>query len=853
MDQRVKEVTATCRIPAAEKTFRVLIKSYIQPERIQLASLRRSAGFMLQNAVPELTVVVNDGSNDIILERGKKKLRVNCPVDAPLWSFKMCARRLACAAIELVPDADPKRIDKILAQSLTAGLDPHTKLLWGHAKICHFTPEGCENADADVGIRVGRVDSGLIAMSVIPGSPAAKANIRAADRLIRIDGLPAGELEPEEAEWLLRGREGSQVLLAFERHGKSKLEMIWLLRKKLDKQKGFKGRKFGRIAYLRILEFVPDVASHLKTWVEAFKNPHGFILDLRDNPGGLMMEAIEIADFFIRQGAIMFIQTHDGKERFELPARSGGTAPLKPMVVLVNSRSASASELLAGTLQDHGRALIVGQRTYGKGSIQIPVGVPGGYLMMTVMRYLTGKGLDIQAAGITPDIRLRPVHVSRDGLRLRHWPVPTREADRKRTLKGGKVRQAKEPIADLEFLAVKQTGESDEAVAIAINLIKKMPWLGRLKGREAEIVRILGKFRSSEKKKIRSALAKLGVAIDPQPGSKLSFDVNHADCEVMPGEQASLKIGVRNTGPQAIHGLSCHIETSNPFFTDKEIAFASIAPGGSQEQTLNVHIPAGAYARQDPLKLVWHGPEGSQLDKKPSGPFYIRIKSMSQPRIGAYVYMDDRRPGGNGDGRISKGEPVKICARIRNFGAVACPEVFVSVDTRLGPISGWRQTYHRFKPLDPGQVKSVCFQGKTRQDFKEEEGTVTVRYGEWNGRILGTRSVEVASSSALGKAKSEKPDKKPVWSPALEVEAASLAVNSESLCLSVQAWSNGQSLRDMFIYVEGEKILYRSLEGSQVQLKECIKLQPGSSQIDIVVRNDNRSSVKEKLFVYRLK
>jgi hypothetical protein len=215
--------------------------------------------------------------------------------------------------------------------------------------------------------------------------------------------------------------------------------------------------------------------------------------------------------------------------------------------------------------------------------------------------------------------------------------------------------------------------------------------------------------------------------------------------------------------------------------------------------------------------------------------------------------MDDKQSGGNGDGRISPGEQVRICASLRNFGEEPCPEGFVSVDTRMGPISGWRKTYQRFKQLDPGQARSICFMGKARRDFKEEEGKVTVRYGEWQGRILGARSVKVKYTGGSNVGTSEKLKKKPAWSPALVVEAGKLAVEGESVCLSIGAWSNGKSLRDMFIYVEDKKVLYQKLGDPHVQLRECIQISPGSSQIDVVVRNDNRSYARERLFVYRLK
>jgi carboxyl-terminal processing protease len=284
-------------------------------------------------------------------------------------------------------------------------LDPHTMLM--PAKAFEQMTTETQGKFGGVGIIVSQERGKIIVVSPIEDTPAHKAGVKAGDEIIEIDDQSVNKLKSNDAVDRMRGAPGSIMKLTITRKGEKEPIKFKLVRE-IIKVKSVRGLMLeDTTLYARISSFQENTADELESLIQK-NNPaklRGMILDLRDNPGGLLDQAVAVTDIFIESGIIVSTVGRD-KEKVEREfARKRGTIADFPVIVLINGGSASASEIVAGALQDHERALLVGTTTFGKGSVQTLMSLPDGSgLKLTVARYYTPKDRSIQAKGIRPDI-----------------------------------------------------------------------------------------------------------------------------------------------------------------------------------------------------------------------------------------------------------------------------------------------------------------------------------------------------------------------------------------------------------------------------------------------------------------
>ncbi len=333
--------------------------------------------------------------------------RATSSEESPYAAIGQLGRVLVQVENNYVEPVDRARLVNGAIVGMVGELDPHSSYLPPHEwKLFQSETEG---KFGGVGIEVDARGDLLTVIAPIEGSPAARAGIRSGDKILAIDNESAVGDKLDRVVRKMRGTPGTHVKLAIRREGHKEALVFDLVREIVHVPSVASKLLDGRVAYVRIKQFQEHthdelVAAAGKLRTEAKGTFSGVILDLRNDPGGLVDEAAETADEFLNGGTI-YTMRHRGQVIDEARARSGGAFADLPVVVLVNEYSASASELVAGALQDHKRATIVGANTFGKGSVQSIIELPGGAgLRLTTARYYTPSGRAIQADGVHPDI-----------------------------------------------------------------------------------------------------------------------------------------------------------------------------------------------------------------------------------------------------------------------------------------------------------------------------------------------------------------------------------------------------------------------------------------------------------------
>ncbi len=307
-----------------------------------------------------------------------------------------------------VEPQDPHELIYGAIKGMVENLDPHSSFMTKeeHKDLMIET----KGSFTGIGIEITTRDNSITVVSPIEGTPAYKAGIKAGDQIIRINDESAAEMTLSDAVKRIRGPKGSSVKLTIRREGNEKPLEFELTRDVIPLRSVRHYRLSPEIGYVRISNFQSKTEPDLKKALEALEEDgrlNGLILDLRNNPGGLLNQAIKVSDLFLDQGTIVSTKGRDPSQNMEITAQLDQPSRSYPMIVLVNEGSASASEIVAGALQDNKRALVLGSKTFGKGSVQtiLPLS-DGSGLRLTTARYYTPSGHSIQLTGIVPDIEL---------------------------------------------------------------------------------------------------------------------------------------------------------------------------------------------------------------------------------------------------------------------------------------------------------------------------------------------------------------------------------------------------------------------------------------------------------------
>ena len=399
----------------------------------------------------------------------------------PLDTLRLFAEAYNRIKLNYVEQVDDSELVEAAIRGMLESLDPHSAFLV--KEDYDELQESTQGEFGGLGIEIS-LENGLVkVIAPMDDTPAMKAGVQAGDLIIKLDDKPIKGMPLNKAVDLMRGKPGTDITLTILREGEKKPLEITVTRD-IIQIASVKSRVLDeQFGYIRISNFqnatARDMVSKLQELHKEIDGPiRGLVLDLRNNPGGVLNAAVSVSDAFLEGGLIVYTEGRTEDSRIKYAAKSGDILSGAPIIVLVNEGSASASEIVAGALQDHKRAVIMGTQTFGKGSVQTVVPLRGdGAMRLTTARYYTPSGRSIQALGISPDIIVEQPRPRPAGAEEDETPAPRQRSEAELrgaldndSLTEDEIRQIEEDRARAEAAA--QLREDDYQLAYAIDILK---------------------------------------------------------------------------------------------------------------------------------------------------------------------------------------------------------------------------------------------------------------------------------------------------------------------------------------------------------------------------------------------
>ncbi|MGZ3473662.1 MAG: MXAN_5808 family serine peptidase [Polyangiales bacterium] len=760
-----------------QRTLELISDEYVDPKRVIPRDLLLSALNSVQRDVAQVLVSVDASGNAKVRAEDKE---ISIRIDDVKGPWDVLARiRTVFAFLEQnlkdSPDLDLRDVEYAACNGMLKTLDPHSVL---------FSPEaykdfsvGTSGKFGGLGIVIAIRDKQLTVMSTMAGTPAANAGLQKFDRIVQINGESTATMGINEAVQRLRGDPKTDVTLYVHRDGKDGWPGTkpYKLTREEIKVASVEHKALGDgVGYIRLKQFAEQTSSDmLKAMAELKSTGHdkGLVLDLRGNPGGLLDQARRVADAFVKDGTLVISDGRkDGRE--ELGAKDDKNEPNYPIVVLVNSGSASASEIVAGALKNLDRAVIVGETSFGKGSVQkVEKNIPpeGAALKLTIAQYLTPGDISIQGVGITPDVELDPMTVDVQELDLSADAPLLRERDLAAHLSNVKAKEGGRPMEIVKYalsredrISLRERGGDpedqfalDAQISFAQRFLKSV---GAQTDKRAELVKkakgFIDAYRGEEMKKVENELTKVGVDWSDDPAApKTGFDPSKISVvvepsksggEVVAGEPLEVKVTVTNNGTVPLYRLRAQTKSDAGIFDGKEFAFGKVEPGKSRSWTTPLgwcetegynagstttapkdaprvcRIPKDTVTRADAIKIKFeeaheHAPADSEVK--------TTVKALPKPNF-AYSYQIVDDVEGNGDGALQIGEKVSMYLTVKNIGAGKSYETEASIHNLSGDGLLLRDARVDVSNMAPGEERRVRFTFDVQPALKDVEAKV---------------------------------------------------------------------------------------------------------------------------------
>ena len=859
---------------------------YVHPEKLDPEKLLQGALTELERMVPEVWVVakLRNKSKEPRLEIRVEKETSVLPVSElhGLYDLHIALQKLTKHLLQTKIQLTQLKIEQLFARGILNRLDSYSVLL--PIDIYQEFNINIGGQFAGVGLVVGTREGQLTVIAPMDGSPAALAGMKPLDRIVAVDDEKTEHLTLDEILHRLRGEIGTLVTLSVLRKGHTKTLTFELLREEiqLESVETFDLESdIQTVRYVRIKNFQKDTSHELKNKLGDLNKIDGLILDLRNNPGGLLEEAIRVSDLFL-QGKQRIVSTkgpsvstiHDAKQLF-----AGGHLQSIPLVVLINRGSASASEIVAAALKQNERAIVIGEQSFGKGTVQTLWDLKDGSgLKLTIGEYLTPSGHSIHNIGVMPSLRLIPVSVPESK------GNQSGDADQQQTIAQERFRLLPEvevdstvnysDILQLRYLS-SHTSLLDDAEIIEKDVI--------IEKLNADIFVKIAKhvLQKWNPQNINSTLQKIALEFEQQEAEKIAkaLTLHGIDWSLIPDQKTPipetlkltwlaeevsedlvrLKVQLRNLGDISGQRLIVVTKAGNVLLDGLEFPIGKLPTDEVKSRTLNVKFSAGMMEETEPLELELFDHNLKKLKS-------VRLQlNFSPKRISSFKLkmriFDNGKFGsrGNADGKVQSGETIALAFELENKGQKTVPELLLKIRGTDGVFRINRGKI-MLKNLDPLKKQKDYFLFKTLTNSKTL-GKISMEMVDTKSgspKIVHLWNLE----NALPQQTVVTPEFNGLKWQDLDGNLVKGETELQSLILSGNL-SNATDVRDVFVYLNDEKVFYSAnfdkLEESTVQhditeefqFTTVLELVPGKNLISVFSRNRSGFTSERRLRILR--
>jgi carboxyl-terminal processing protease len=790
------------KLEAVNETLKTIRDKYVDPARVKPREMLLAALNRIQQDVAQVIVLHEENSPEVLVrvETAEKKFRVD-NIQGP-WDIAARLREVFAFLQEHLrgTEVDLRDVEYAACNGMLHTLDPHSVFLSPEAyREMNMSTSG---AFGGLGIVISIRDQQLTVMNPMPGTPAGKAGLKRHDRITKINNESTLNMPLDDAVRRLRGDPGTKVTVWLHRDGEggwANSKPFELTRERIQVKSVESKLLEGGVGYIRLKQFQSassrDVAAALADFHHKEPNFKGLVLDMRGNPGGLLDQAVKIADLFVKSGVLVAtVGASEGRE--EKQAKGPGTEPDYPLVVLVNGSSASASEIVAGALKNLDRAVIVGQTTFGKGSVQLvfqDITPDKAALKLTIAQYLTPGDESIQGVGISPDIELDPMTVDPIEMDLFSTNKSLRERDLSAHLSNARAREGQKPtytvryyMPERERATIRERGgdldenfEADFPIKFGRELVTRIPAAQR----RADALRSVHDYSLQvQKDEIGKAAADLskmsidwGEAPSPDAGPtpkdyEVTVTTDRTGNEVQAGQAMTLKVTVKNNGKDPVYRLRATTASDSGYYEGKELIFGKIAPGQSKTASVPLgwcevegkkpgstaptpanaprvcRIPKDAITRQDGVKVKFEsdGAEHAPVDAE----FRPTIRALERP-VFSYAYeIIDNRGAANGDGRLQRGEGATVYLTVKNVGRGRSYETQANLRNLTGDGVLLGEGRFDISNMNPGDTRRLALTFDVLQSLEDAELKLELSVGDRDLREVASEKIRIPVEQA---------------------------------------------------------------------------------------------------------
>ena len=765
------KLSSLARLRLLTRCVGFIRSNYVAPPRVKPLSMLMGALKGAESLVPDLMVTPDSDEPDlarsVVVRVGDRQRKFQLSGISDLYEMNWKLLDLFEFIAEHLPsDVKADEVEYAAINGLLAPLDEHS---------VYLPPRAYREMKLDTEGRFGglgiviTVRKGLVTViSVLPDTPAARVGLKSRDQIVEISNESTINMPLNDAVSKLRGEPGTSVNILVQRKGWTEPRPFSVQRAEIHIQSVSSEVLDQGTGYVRIRHFQEDTRTELERHLLELKKKGSLerlVLDMRQNPGGLLEQSVEVGNLFIRDGTLVITEGEGRRMRQEY--RADGNAPFAdlPMAVLMDSGTASASEIVAAALKRNDRAILVGNTTFGKGTVQMMYEVGEGALKLTVAQYLTPGAISIQGVGVVPDVDLVPVSLGTENLYLGMADFRARH-ERDRKLEPFGTVADEQPVVRLPMLLDAVTGAEpgdeedeppiredkfvrDEAIRLAETMVQGIRTPTRARALE-EADGVVKRLTEDQDQRIVEGLKGHGIdwiSGPVQDGAKVSirWKMNHKQ-PLLAGEEVKVQVTAVNNDDQPVFRLHCLTESSNIALGGREFVFGRVEPGHSVTRELTVKVRKDSWDRVDPVRFrLFQG----DTEVGTPDPVVVAIRGLPRPRFEYSWQIQDS--SGNRDGRLNRGELVRILFDIRNKGDGPARRVLVTLRNQSGEglyIRDGRKSFKEGIPVD-GTVQAEFSldlkKGQELDSAKVEFAILDLDLREYLSEELTIPVVEAAS------------------------------------------------------------------------------------------------------------